>query len=357
MDPFEDFEFKPLTEGLGFNKKAETLKNDIKTTMKQTASTANSAMNTEPHRSTIFPASTPAPKNEDRAATRSFNTSLLEPDRTQPEMARQATETSRSASQSISELMASLPPSLDFLDDKQDLTRVTPSARPQIYQPLAPRETSQIGTGPTVGNVLPAPGTKAGSPMSAAAMAAPMGAPAIMGGGTSTARNGYAARMSESFGKTAQGQLATENTTTTGDLVPVAVNFSAALIDAMVVAGISTILLVCIITITHINLVAMLSNAATDMATQKNLVFLFLAVLQMYMLVSRAFFGATLGEWAFDTQLGSDEQQKKLYYPALVLWRSLVITFTGLFAIPLLSFAFKRDLGKYLSGVQLLRRA
>jgi len=389
MDPFEEFEFKPLTEGLGFHKKADTLKNEVKSTIAKTATSVatSAAMNSEPPRSSIFPK--PEPKTErttERAPTKSFGasagglaaasfgTNLTETERTQPEAARSAVEASRTASQSISELMASLPPSLDFLDDKQDLTRksempfgATPMAapiapiassnRPQIFQPLvSPRETSTIATGPTVGSVLPAPGTKAGSAQAAAGVAAPIGAPAMVGGGATTARTGYRERMFESFGKTVPKTEAAETTATEGTLVPVAVNFSAALIDAMVVAGISTILLVCIITITHINLVAMLSNASTDTATQKNLVFLFLAVLQMYMLVSRAFFGSSLGEWAFETQLGTDEQQRQLYYPALVLWRSLFITFTGLLPLPLLSFAFKRDLGKYVSGLQLLRR-
>jgi hypothetical protein len=387
MDPIEEFEFKPLTEGLGFSKKADTLKNEIKSTM------ANKPMNSEPSHSSIFPKETKATdltngRATERAPTKSFGaptgglgaasfgSNLSETERVQPEAARAAVETSRSASQSISELMASLPPSLDFLDEKQDLTRksempfaatpvasplvgATPSSRPQIFQPLAPRETSSIATGPTVGSVLPAPGTKAGSPQAAGAMSAPtVGAPAISGGATITnARTGYSERMFESFGKTVPKAETGETTgTTTEGLVSVAVNFSAALIDAMVVAGISTILLVCIITITQINLVAMLSNASTDTATQKNLVFLFLAVLQMYMLVSRAFFGATLGEWAFDTQLGTETQQRKLTYPLQVMARSLIVTFTGLLTIPLLSFAFKRDLGKYVSGLQLFRR-
>lgn len=390
MDPIEEFEFKPLTEGLGFSKKADTLKNEIKSTMANTAAkaAATGPMNSEPPRSSIFPPETKATdRSTERAPTKSFGapagslaaasfgSNLSETERVQPEAARNVVETSRSASQSISELMASLPPSLDFLDEKQDLTRksempfgatpvasplgAAPSSRPQIFQPLAPRETSSIATGPTVGSVLPAPGTKAGSAQAAAAMIAPtVGAPAIAGGATvANTRAGYRERMFESFGKTVPKAEASETTAAaTEGLVPVAVNFSAALIDAMVVAGISTILLVCIITITQINLVAMLSNASTDTATQKNLVFLFLAVLQMYMLVSRAFFGATLGEWAFDTQLGTETQQRKLSYPLQVLVRSLIVTFTGLLTIPLLSFAFKRDLGKYVSGLQLFRR-
>jgi hypothetical protein len=368
MDSFEEFEFKPLTEGLGFSKKAETLKNEIKSTMANTNASMNkAALNSEPPRSSIFP------KADERASGRMMD-SARETQAPMEAAARETrTESTRSASQSISELMASLPPSLDFLDDKQDLTRksespygATPispaaSSRPQIFQPLAPRETSSIASGPTVGSVLPAPGTRAGSSQASATMAAPMvGSPAISSATAAAignARTGYSERMFASFSKTTpRADQGTATAVTTEGLVPVAANFSAALIDGMVVAGISTILLVCIITITQINLVAMLSNASTDTATQKNLVFLFLAVLQMYMLVSRAFFGATLGEWAFDTQLGSEAQQRQLYYPLQVLGRSLIITFTGLFAIPLLSFAFGRDLGKYISGVQLLRR-
>jgi hypothetical protein len=351
-DPFEEFEFKPLTEGLGFNKKSDQLKNEIKSTL---ASSNASAHQAAPSRSSIFPENAKAAAQSDRAATKSFGLPAASTG-----AGRTTTESSRAASQSISELMASLPPSLDFLDDKQDLTRrsempfgstslatpATPSNRPQIYQPLGQTSgQSSISSGPTVGSVLPAPGTKAGS--AAAAIVA-----------ASTTHAGYRERMAETYSRTTP---VSETTTAKAaalseGLVPVAASFSAGLIDAMVVAGISTILLVCIITITHINLVAMLTNASTDSSTQKNLVFLFFAVLQMYLLVSRAFFGASLGEWAFELQLGTAEQNRKLYYPLQVLWRTLVITATGVFAIPLLSFAFGRDLARYLCGLQLYRR-
>ena len=100
----------------------------------------------------------------------------------------------------------------------------------------------------------------------------------------------------------------------------------------------------------------MLSNAKTDGATQLHLGLLFLAVLQMYMLTARAFFGATLGEWAFELQMGTDKDQQRGIYPVQVMLRSLIMTFTGLILIPLLSFAFNRDLAKYLTGLQLYRR-
>ena len=139
-------------------------------------------------------------------------------------------------------------------------------------------------------------------------------------------------------------------------LVPVPANFAAATIDAMVVAGIATVFLVCILTITKVNLIGLLTNARTDDATRLHLVLLTLAVMQMYMLVARAFFGSTLGEWAFEMQLGTDAQQRKAYYPLQVIWRTLITTATGLVVLPLLSFGFRRDIAKYLTGVQLFRR-
>lgn len=385
-DPFEEFEFKPLTEGLGFHKKAEKMKTDIKATNlgrdlgrdlgrePGRASAAESASRSPSH-SSIFsdfdapvtPTAAPAYKS---MTTPSASTLA-------------ARETMKTASQSISELMASLPPSLDFLDDKQDLTRsteptrsslnsaahsgtlsfsttssapTTPLAghdRPQIFQPLAREEyKTNLGTGPTVGSVLPAPGTKAGASLSMTPAAATIAAPLVQ------PASPYRDRMTEGFAKAfPQGEKSKATSTeAAAGLVPVAANFAAALIDAMVVAGISTILLVCIITITKINLIALLSNASTDGSTQLNLVFLAMAVLQIYLLISRAFAGATLGEWAFDLQIGTNTQQRSLAYPAQVLWRSIVTTATGLILLPLLSFAFNRDLSKYLTGLQLYRR-
>lgn len=340
MTDFEEFEFKPLTEGLGFHKKAEKIKTDIKATNLARETTAR-AVPEVPPRSVLFgdddpvAASQPAP---------------------------------RSATQSISELMASLPPSLDFLDDKQDLTRsgltsrpaptsaatsvastaMSEADRPQIYQPLGRREEKPASQ---ISSVLPAPGTKAG--LSATPAAATIPAP--------TAPSPYREKLNESYARAFPHAEKTKSQETEAapnaeGLVPVSANFAAALIDAMVVAGIATVFLVCILTITKINLVGLLTNARTDGATRTHLLMLTLAVMQGYMLVSRAFFGASLGEWAFDMQLGTDAQQRKPWYPLQVIWRTILTTVTGLVVLPLLSFGFRRDIGKYLTGVQLYRR-
>ncbi len=355
MTDFDEFEFKPLTEGLGFHKKAEKIKTEIKSASLARETTAR-AIPEAPPRSILF--------GDDDAST-------------------SAQSSSRSATQSISELMASLPPSLDFLDDNQDLTRSglssrpapqptasasasagfatqTQEDRPQIYQPLGRREERQApaqAPASVISGVLPAPGTRAG--LSATSTSATMPAP--------MSPSPYRERLNESYARAfphaetpkAKSKAKTKEVEIAPNaegLVPVSANFAAATIDAMVVVGIATVFLVCILTITKVNLIGLLTNARTDDATRLHLVLLTLAVMQMYMLVARAFFGSTLGEWAFEMQLGTDAQQRKAYYPLQVIWRTLITTATGLVVLPLLSFGFRRDIAKYLTGVQLFRR-
>ncbi len=90
--------------------------------------------------------------------------------------------------------------------------------------------------------------------------------------------------------------------------------------------------------------------------TQISLGVLFVAVMQMYAIIARSFFGRTLGEWTFDLQIGRDEEQKLESYPLRIALRSLVTTVTGLVLLPILSLILGRDLAGWLSGVQLYRQ-
>lgn len=227
VDPFEEFEFKPLTEGLGFHKKAEKV-------MPKPSSRANA--------DAIFA----KPANESPRASRSASDfgGDLDDDLTSPGRAQktsQKTSQSRTAGkskdefvptnfseprsslfssdlslnlgepdksesssgQSISDLIACLPPSLDFIDEqpekiapkasalappKASLTATSPlkasagpslfdkepsGDRPQIFQPLGREDYKSSGsnTGPTIGSMLPTPGSKAGGTLSSGPMA------------------------------------------------------------------------------------------------------------------------------------------------------------------------------------------
>jgi hypothetical protein len=318
LEPFDDFEFKPLTEGLGFHKKAEKIRSDIKASQLGNDVAART-MPSAPPRS-LLEAEAPS--------------SLSAP----------GFEAPRQASQSISDLIASLPPSLDFLENKNDAAEPESYERPQIFQPIA-REEFKAPLGPTVGSVLPTPGSKAGGSL-------PLTSP-------------YRERMNESYSKAfphASPQTQTRkqkisDAEASESYQPVSVNLASTVLDGMVAIGLSTILLVSILAITRINLMGLLNNAQTDGPTQMHLVLLFLATLQIYMLTARSFFGASLGEWAFDIQLGKPEDQQRVIYPLQVAARTLLITITGLILVPLLSFVFRRDFGRYLSGLQLFQRS
>ena len=73
----------------------------------------------------------------------------------------------------------------------------------------------------------------------------------------------------------------------------------------------------------------------------------------LYLVLSRCFFGRTIGEWMFRLQLGSEEDQGKATYPVRVLIRSFFILISGFFIFPVLSLIFRKDLLFYLSGLSL----
>lgn len=299
-DLFDEFEFKPLTEGLGFHKKAEQIKMQI----------SDSRIG-ESVSGRVIP---------DRPAM------MSEP------AARPATP----ATDSMSKLMANLPPmrtsSLDFVE---------PSGSARTSTPIS-RTTKQVAT-------------ELNRPIAATP------APVVSGHGFRQSE--FQARLEESFSRAfpqttvRKNKINAATATTHGTaLTPIAGTVSSAIVDALTVVGISILCLVIILSITQVDLFGLLTNAQTDSITQVNLALLFISTLQLYMLVARSFFGMTLGEWAFDSQLGTPADQSKPLYPVRVVWRTLLATATA-FVLPLISILANRDMLRPLTGLQLFSRA
>ncbi len=131
---------------------------------------------------------------------------------------------------------------------------------------------------------------------------------------------------------------------------------SAAALDGVVIFALSLIFLVALMTITNVDLARLVFSVGLDMPTKFAFSVLLVSVLLMYVVVVRSFFGRTLGEWTFDLQMGDDQQHEKAIYPLQVLWRSVLVVGTGIFAIPLLSMVLGRDLLAPLTGLQLYRQ-
>lgn len=289
MDPFEEFEFKPLTNGLGFHKKsisdrsAELFEEEIKGKLPESA----------PRAATLGAAEASTP-----VKSRSYEEILASLGASKP---LELTETLPRASdvKPISALEMEIPPPVGI-----------PGHEPRAPQRPQPSIEKPSFFNPTLGDkVIEETGVRRGAADSP-----------------------------------------------TSHLVPVPISFQAAILDFVVVIAIALMFLISLLMVTKVDLMAVALNAQLDWTTQLSLGILFIAVMQMYVVVARSFFGRTLGEWTFDCQMGKDDEHSSGVYPLKVAWRSIVVTLTGVIVLPLLSWVFNRDLASKLTSLQLYRQ-
>lgn len=307
MDPFEEFEFKPLTKGLGFHKKSSELKRQM----------LEGAASSAPKTSHDLPESAPLMSDEESDLV----TSAKEP---------------KSQKEAYADLLKALekPMSFDATPEKKSELEMT--------ETLPRRDASEISAaGPDVD--LPDMNMPELPPMNEM--------PEMV---ESSVEPSFEEKKAELFGtSTSRGA---SNSPKVKTLEPASVGVAAGILDCIFVVALSLIFLVSLIMVTGVNLSSVIFNTQTDITTQVSMGILFIAVMQMYVIVARSFFGRTLGEWTFDMQLGDDNQHKTSSYPLRVLLRSLVTIVTGIFLLPLLSLLFRKDLAGFLSGLQLYRQ-
>lgn len=127
----------------------------------------------------------------------------------------------------------------------------------------------------------------------------------------------------------------------------------ASLLDGMLVMAVSLLCMIILLSITKIDLVATLTNPNTSTLVFVSLFSLFLGVTLIYQLVNRTLMGATPGEWAFDLQLGTQQQMKAWSYPLMVLARIFLNFMTGFFVLPAMARLFKTDLAGIVTGLRI----
>ena len=133
-------------------------------------------------------------------------------------------------------------------------------------------------------------------------------------------------------------------------------NFASAIIDGLIILGLASLFVVSLIAITQVDIIRMLTSPQAGSRTFLEIGGLYLGVTLLYFMIARGLFGATLGDWAFDVQLGSEEERRHLMYPFQVIFRTFVILITGIFVIPLVSIGFGKDIAYYFSGLKLYCR-
>jgi hypothetical protein len=125
--------------------------------------------------------------------------------------------------------------------------------------------------------------------------------------------------------------------------------------DSIVIVGLTGLFLFATFLIARVDPINVIKMIPNDPMTAMGVGVLVFSLIQGYLLVSRAFFGSTLGEWAFEIEVGTPEEQMSALYPIRILWRSALTTVTGLILLPLISLALGQDIGGKLSGINLYR--
>jgi hypothetical protein len=295
MDPFDEFEFKPLTEGLGFHKKSVTLKEGLK---------KSGVLDGELNQ---VPASVPRNLMQETAKI--------------PEAKKHSFE----------DVLSAL--------EKTPLKR--PNLNLEFTEPL-PREKSK--------DKMKAMDIAIDMPMP---ITPPVQSPFPQ---PDAYKKPVLKKIPTQTEQVSVGTRRGAADSPQRILQPATVSFASAGLDLIVVMALAIVFLIALLLVTKVDLAVVLTNLDRDPKTQVSLLILFITVMQMYAIVARSFFGRTLGEWTFDVQLGQDKEQSLETYPLKVAARSVLTTFTGLIFLPLISAMVGHDVAGRLTGVQLYRQ-
>lgn len=300
----DDFDFKPITKGLGFDKKAEE---------------------TKPLPSHIPP-------------SLSFNEKIEAP--VKPEVFEKSINWNMNppkTSRMISDMLSSLPPAMEFAPET---TKPTES---KVQMPIG-RADYMPATAPTLGYTKP------------------LDLPKINPEDPELTKEG---RMDVSLNNTLEKAFPKvgfrrpffhQTVEVQPQYTPVTSSFTSAILDLLVISGLTALMLVGIILLTKVDLIAVIMHTAAPMSVWLEIGAIFFGVYTLYYMCTRGLWGNTLGDWAFDIQLGLEEERMQWFYPAQVVFRMTVIALTGFVIFPLISFLFKKDLGYWISGLRLYSR-
>jgi hypothetical protein len=119
------------------------------------------------------------------------------------------------------------------------------------------------------------------------------------------------------------------------EYVPTRWNFSASLLDGMLVLAASLLCMIILLVITKVDLIGNLTHPDENGMIYIATVAMFAGVSFIYLVINRIFMGATPGEWAFDQRVGRPADVNTTMYSVRIIARSALVVLTGMVVLPL----------------------
>lgn len=132
-------------------------------------------------------------------------------------------------------------------------------------------------------------------------------------------------------------------------------SWGAAFLDGLLVFAATLLCMIILLTVTRVDLLKALSQSS-DREIYFALFGLFALVNFTYMTVHRVILGQTPGEWAFDQRLGQIHEQFELSYIFKAAARTIIIIATGVITLPLISKLMGQDFVADVTGLHLYEK-
>lgn len=129
-------------------------------------------------------------------------------------------------------------------------------------------------------------------------------------------------------------------------------NWTSALIDSLVLISISCFVMIMLSLLMKTSAGQVIRFVMADISVMSTFIVSFAMSYWSYLVLSRLWMGASLGEWACDLRLGQPAERIRSDYALRVMLRTTCVFMTGLVLLPLFSAVFRRDLAGELSGVK-----
>jgi hypothetical protein len=132
-------------------------------------------------------------------------------------------------------------------------------------------------------------------------------------------------------------------------------DFSALILDTMLVVALALSCLILLILGTEADLVQIALASPHEFILTSSI--LLLAMISWsYLVLTRIFMGHTPGEWVFDQRLFLPQEEFKFSSRLKLIFRATLVVMTGWLLLPLLSMLFRKDLAGALSGARIYRK-